>query len=111
MVSVTRIASCIRSEELVQSINPSGNEFKPVLWISTEESCKRVDGMGLTGRPNIGNTCVYCLYPGISCVESNKVDCYVNDALLHLRWGLVASGANQGIPGLELLALSPDLLE
>lgn len=94
----------------MQSINPSGKEFKTVLWASTEGSCKRVDGMRLTGRPNIGNTCVFGLCPGISCAESNKVVCYVNEALLHLRWGLVASGANQGIPGLELSVLSPDLL-
>lgn len=111
MVSVTRIASCIRSEELVQSINQSGEGFKPVLWASTEGCYKRWMEWNLQARQTLViYICVFGLCPGIFYAESNKIVCYVNEALLHLSWGLVASGANQGIPGLELSDLPPDLL-
>lgn len=54
MVSVRRNASCIRSEDLVQSINTTSIKgFDPVKWASNERGSKKVGGMGLTelGRP------------------------------------------------------------
>lgn len=57
MVSVRRNASCIRSEDLVQSINTTSIKvFDPVKWASNEGGSKKVGGMGLTelGRPKAG---------------------------------------------------------